>query len=225
MDPYASCTCGSGKKFKWCCQPIQAEISQVFGLLEQGQAEAGVRMMDEVTQRHADNPQVWGQKAQMQYLIGQHAEAEQSLDKAFELFPNYPFGYFLKATFRMNEGEIPGALLLLRKAAELYDPNAHDLLAQIHVDIFNCEMKLNHPIAARAALELASRFHPANEDIRKGMQSLFENENPNLPGRPRPYKFKALANATPEQRPCMGERSQDARARQARAGRTAASSN
>ena len=43
MDPYASCTCGSGKKFKWCCQPIQTEISQVFGLLEQGQAEAASR--------------------------------------------------------------------------------------------------------------------------------------------------------------------------------------
>lgn len=203
MDPYASCTCGSGKKFKWCCQPIQQEIGQVFGLLEQGQAEAAVRMMEDVTQRHPDNPQVWGQKAQMQYLIGQHAEAEQSLDKAFALFPSYPFGYFLKATFRMNEGEIPGALLLLRKAAEAYDPNAHDLLAQIHVDIFNCEMKLNHPVAAHAALELASRFHPANEDIRKGMQSLFEGENPNpnLPTSARKaYRFKAPANATPEQR-------------------------
>ena len=43
MDPYALCSCGSGKKFKWCCQPIQAELGQVFSLLEQGQAEAAIR--------------------------------------------------------------------------------------------------------------------------------------------------------------------------------------
>jgi tetratricopeptide (TPR) repeat protein len=202
MDPYASCTCGSGKKFKWCCQPIQDEIGQVFGLLEQGQAEAASRMMDGIAERHPDNPQVWGQKAQLQYAIGQHEEAEKTLDKAFELFPTYPFGYFLKASFRMNEGELPGALLLLRKAAEAYDPNAHDLLAQIHVDIFNCEMKINHPIAARAALEMALRFHPTNEDLRKGMEQIFEGgQNPNLPvSASRAYRFKAPANATPEQK-------------------------
>ena len=201
MDPYASCTCGSGKKFKWCCQPIQAEISQVFALLEQGQAEAALRAMDVVTQQHADNPQVWGQKAQVQYLVGMPEDAEKTLDKAFELFPNYPFGFFLKASFRLNEGETAGALMLLRKSAELYDPNATEMLAQIHVDIFNSEMKLNHPVAARAALELAGRFQPGNEDIRKGLQSIFEGDNPNLPASARrAYHFKAPPNATPEQR-------------------------
>ena len=199
MDLYASCTCGSGKKFKWCCQPIQTEINHVFSLLEQGQAEAALRAINEVTARHATNPQVWGQKAQVQYLIGQHVEAEQTLDKAFELFPTYPFGFFLKASFRMNEGEVAGGLMLLRKAAEHYDPNATEMLAQIHVDIFNCEMKLNHPIAAHAALALAARFQPANEEIRKGMQSIFEGENPNLPASARAsYHFKAPASATQE---------------------------
>lgn len=201
MDPYASCTCGSGKKFKWCCQPIQDEINQVFALLEQGQAEAALRAMEEVTARHPTNPQVWGQKAQVQYLIGQHAEAEATLDKAFELFPTYPFGFFLKASFRTNEGEIAGGLLLLRKAAEHYDPNAMDMLAQIHVDIFNCEMKLNHPVAARAALDLAARFQPANEEIRKAVQNIFEGENPNLPlSARRLYHFKSPPSASPEVR-------------------------
>lgn len=201
MDPYASCTCGSGKKFKWCCQPIQAEINHVFSLLEQGQAEAASRAMDEVTARHATNPQVWGQKAQMQYLIGQHAEAEQTLDKAFALFPTYPFGFFLKASFRLNEGELQGALVLLRKAAEHYDPSAVEMLAQIHADIFNAEMKLNRPVAAREALVLAARYQPGNEQIRDGLHSLFENENPSLPDSARKaYHFKAPASATPEMR-------------------------
>ena len=31
-DPYAYCTCGSGKKFKGCCQPISPGIEQALGL-------------------------------------------------------------------------------------------------------------------------------------------------------------------------------------------------
>lgn len=202
LDPYSACMCGSGKKLKWCCEPIQADIEKVFALLEQGQDEAASRAMDEVTARHAANPQVWGQKAQLQYAIGQTVEAEKTLDKAFELFPTYPFGFFLKASFRQQEGEIAGSLLLLRKAAEYYDPNAHEMLAQIHVDIFNCEMKLNHPIAARAALTLAARFAPASDDIRKGLAAIFQGENPNLPASARrSYEFKGpSASASPEQR-------------------------
>ena len=30
LDPYASCPCGSGKKFKWCCQPIHVQIDRAF---------------------------------------------------------------------------------------------------------------------------------------------------------------------------------------------------
>src|ERR1700738_1022386 len=41
-DPYASCPCGSGKKFKWCCQPIHAEIEKAFRQQENGQHEAAL---------------------------------------------------------------------------------------------------------------------------------------------------------------------------------------
>ena len=39
-DPYSSCPCGSGKKFKWCCQPIHEQIAKVYELDESGQHEA-----------------------------------------------------------------------------------------------------------------------------------------------------------------------------------------
>lgn len=192
-DPYSPCPCGSGKKFKWCCQPIHAEISQVLQLDEEGQHEAAMRAMDEVVAKHSTNPEVYGRKAQLLFQNDQVEESEKTLEKAFELFPDYPFGYFLKARFRLYEGEIAGAAMLLRKAAELYDPNATDILAQIQIDIFDCEMKLNHPIAAHAAAELALKFNPANDSIRQGIATVFGKENPNLPApATREYRYKAL---------------------------------
>ena len=202
MDPYASCSCGSGKKFKWCCQPIHAELEKVYTLDQEGQHEAAMRAMDEVVAQHSTNPEALGRKAQLLFTNDKVEDAEKVLDKAFELFPTYPFGYFLKAQFRLYEGEIAGALVLLRKSAEHYDPNAAGILAQIQVEIFECEMKLNHPIAAHAAVELAARLDPANEKLRQGINTVFGKGNPNLPSSAvQIYAFKTLpASAGPERR-------------------------
>jgi tetratricopeptide (TPR) repeat protein len=201
-DPYSSCPCGSGKKFKWCCQPIDEQIASIYAMNEQGQHEAALRAMDDLVTQHASNPQAWGRKALLLYQNGKVDDAEAALTKAFELFPTYPFGFFLKGHFRANEGEVAGALLLFRKAAENYDPSATDMLADIHLQIYDCEMKLNHPIAARAAAELAMRFAPGNDNLRQGLRKVFSNENPNLPASAyKPYSFKPLpASTSPERK-------------------------
>ena len=108
-----------------------------------------------------------GHKAQLLYQLGQFEEAEAALQKAFELNPRYPFGHYLQARFRYEEREIAGALILFRRSAEYYDPESKLLLSDIYGMIFDCEMKLNHPVAARAALELAARFNPANDSLRQ----------------------------------------------------------
>jgi predicted Zn-dependent protease len=180
LDPYAPCPCGSGKKFKWCCQPIHVDIDKAFQQEAAGQVEAALRSMEQVTHDHPANPEAWGRKAELLYNAGRTEEAEAALQKAFDINPTYPFGFLLRGSFRRAEGEIPGALLLFRKAADHYDPEAKALLGQIYTLIFDCEMKLNHPVAARAAAQLALRFNPTAEGLREGVDSVFGPKNPNL---------------------------------------------
>ena len=181
FDPYSSCPCGSGKKFKWCCQPIHQEMAKAFQLDEQGQHESALRVMDEVVAAHADNPEAWGKKALLLWQNEKPEEAEAALTKAFEVDPKYPFGHYLRARFRLFEGEIPGALLLFRKAAEVYDPGAREILAEIYINIFDCEMKLNRPVAAHAAGELAKKSDPNNTQLKESLDAIFSDKNPNLP--------------------------------------------
>jgi len=193
-DPYASCPCGSGKKFKWCCAAIHADIDRAHQLDQEGQHEAALRLIEQITNAHADNPETWGQRAMMLYRNGKADEAEAMLQKAFSINPTYPFGYFLQSQFRLNEGELAGALSLLRKAAELYDPAAHDLLSEIYYLIFDLEMKLNRPIAARAAAQILMRHDPTNPQIREGIDKVFTEENPNFPAlATKQYSFKPVA--------------------------------
>src|SRR5919197_815945 len=116
-DLYAPCPCGSGKKFKWCCQPIYVDINRA---LEQD-----------------------------------------------------PFGLWLRALFRYQEGETRGALLLARKAADASDPEARDQFALVYRLIFDCEMRRNCPVAARAALRLVAHYAPADEEVRTAFENVF----------------------------------------------------
>ncbi len=177
LDPYASCPCGSGKKFKWCCQPIHVQIDQAFRQDAEGQHDAALRLMDQVTQEHPSNPEAWGRKAQLLYQSGKVEESESALQKAFEINPNYPFGYLLRGMFRYHEAEFAGATLLFRKAADLYDPDARDVLAQVYSLLADCELKLNKPIAGHAALKIALHLQPSNEELRQGLVNTFGEQS------------------------------------------------
>src|SRR6266849_1093724 len=100
FDLYSPCPCGSGKKFKWCCQPIEGQIERAFRLDADGQHEAAFRIMDEVVAAHPGNPQAWGRKAQLLYQNGRLDEAENAVQKAMEITPKYPFGSPLRGVFR-----------------------------------------------------------------------------------------------------------------------------
>jgi tetratricopeptide (TPR) repeat protein len=190
LDPYASCPCGSGKKFKWCCQPIYGGIQHAWQLENSGQHEAALKTMEQVVQQHGGNPEAWGQMALLLASRERFDQAEEALEKAFALNPNYPFGLKLKAQLRFGEGEFQGALLLARKAADAYDPDAHDALAEVHGLIFDCEMRANRPVAARAALARAVHLAPGNEELRKGLENIF-GPNGRFPDAARKtYEFK-----------------------------------
>jgi tetratricopeptide (TPR) repeat protein len=189
LDPYVSCPCGSGKKFKWCCAPYYTHVERAFEQERLGQHEAALHTIQELTKAHPEQPAVWGYYAQFLYNLGavqrtdseraRYVEqAEVALTRALELNPNFGMAHFLRGLFRENEGEVIGALMLFRRAAEGYDPEAHDQLAQVYERIFRVELLvLNRPVAARAALERVIHFDPANPELRAQFEALFGDES------------------------------------------------
>ncbi|MGL6094490.1 MAG: tetratricopeptide repeat protein, partial [Fimbriiglobus sp.] len=121
LNPYDSCPCGSGKKLKFCCEKYFPKIEQALTLHQQGQHDSALRMMEQVTKEHPNHPPVWGYYANLLNAEGQSDQAEEALGKAFALQPDFPMGFLLQGMFRQQEGEVIGALLLFRKAAEAYD--------------------------------------------------------------------------------------------------------
>jgi tetratricopeptide (TPR) repeat protein len=173
LDLYAPCPCGSGKKLKWCCQHIFVDIERAFEQAERGQFEAALRIMDGVIKAHPDNPEAWGRKAQLLFAEDRIDEGEEALQKAFDINPNYPRGLLMRASLRFSEGEVGGALILARRAAESFDPGAHDYLFQVYQLIADCEMRRNRPVAAHAALRLMLRYQPGEQQLREALEAAF----------------------------------------------------
>ncbi|HEY1190906.1 MAG TPA: tetratricopeptide repeat protein, partial [Gemmata sp.] len=194
LDPYVSCPCGSGKKFKWCCAAYFDTVEKAFEQERQGQHEAALQTIQGLTKAHADNPAVWGYYAQFLYNAQQLDRADEAIEEALKRNPNFGMAHFLRGQFRENEGELLGALLLYRKAAEAYDPDAHEQLAQVYFKIYQFESTmLNRPVAARAALERVVHFQPADAELRQQFEAEFGDDGPYPAAARKRYTFRPTA--------------------------------
>lgn len=173
ISPYASCPCGSGKQFKWCCQPYYSYVEKALHQHERGQHAAAEQTIAQLVEKHPQVPQAYGYQAQVLFLHDKRDEADAALQKGFDLDPNFAFGFWLRGLMRLDEGEAVGALSLFRKTAEVLDPNAKDIQAQVHARIGELELQFNRPVASRAALERAFHFAPQSQDLKQALDSVF----------------------------------------------------
>lgn len=177
IPPYATCPCGSGKQFKWCCQPYYGHVEKALSQLEHKQPAAAEQTVAQLVEKFPKVPQAWGYQAQILFLNDKAEQADAALQKAFDLDPNFAYGFWLRGLMRLEEGEAVGALMLFRKTAELLDPNATEVQAQVHSRIAELELQFNRPIAARAAMERALHFAPQVLELRQAYESVFGNES------------------------------------------------
>jgi len=55
VDPYAPCPCGSGEKFKWCCQKAESFAERSLRLYDNGQHDLALEALDEGLRKEPEN--------------------------------------------------------------------------------------------------------------------------------------------------------------------------
>lgn len=75
VEPYSPCPCGSGQKFKWCCQKIESYADKSRRLYEGGQVDAALQALDEGLKKAPDNPWLSARKAMILMEEDRAAEA------------------------------------------------------------------------------------------------------------------------------------------------------
>ncbi|HEX3152107.1 MAG TPA: tetratricopeptide repeat protein [Gemmataceae bacterium] len=193
VSNYAGCPCGSGKLFKWCCQPYYSYVERAIHQIEHKQPAAAEQSATQLVEKNPDVPQAWAYQAQVLALLGKSDQAEAALQKALELNPNLAYSHFLRASMRLDEGEFVGALKLFRSTAELVESAAAQLDANVHSRIAQLELQFNRPVAARSALARAVQVTPQDAELRQTFNALF-GADARLPEIARKeYRFRPVA--------------------------------
>jgi tetratricopeptide (TPR) repeat protein len=113
VDPYGPCPCGSGEKFKWCCQKVEAYAERAQRLHENGQIDAALAALEEGLRKQPDNSWLLVRKALILTGEGKPDEAKPILERVVALQPGHmgAHGLLVRVVIE-TEGPVAGAAQL-----------------------------------------------------------------------------------------------------------------
>ncbi|MGL5096200.1 MAG: hypothetical protein ACRDD1_11465, partial [Planctomycetia bacterium] len=203
IDPYSSCPCGSGKKFKWCCQAYWPKIEKIHQLLESKQEEAALRAVDKLQQEietaadpkaSSTLPFVKTLRVQTFLALGDEDRVDEELDRVIEQHPDYALTREMKAEIHFIDFDFENALEGFRAALANLPAEAVDEKKRVYYRLGLCHLSLMQPLAAWAdwsqALKLDSKFSPVLEAMEQFIQ-----QDPLLPNAAR----RGLALKAPDE--------------------------
>ena len=177
VDSYSPCPCGSGQKFKWCCQKVEAFADKAQRLFESGQGDAAIKALDEGLRKEPGNPWLLNRKAMIQ-IRGGHAEgAKATLRQVLAKTPEH-FGaqILLTRCVLETEGPINGAGMFQEVLANVKDDLRPSLASLARVVAFLLGEFHRYP-AALKHLELVRTLGDPDGSAASAIRSIEANPN------------------------------------------------
>jgi tetratricopeptide (TPR) repeat protein len=113
VDSYSPCPCGSGQKYKWCCQKVEAYAERAQRLVDNGQYESAIKPLDEGLAKAPANPWLSTRKALVQVQLKQFDAAKVTLRELHQKHPENLLGsILLTRVVLQTEGPIEAAAQL-----------------------------------------------------------------------------------------------------------------
>jgi tetratricopeptide (TPR) repeat protein len=161
-DPYAACPCGSGQKYKWCCQKIEPFAERAGRLMENGQVQAAIAALDEGLRKEPENALLLIRRAVYALQQGDVAAARGSLVRLVGKQPGHLGAQSLLTRLELQtEGPEAGAAQLQQALTAVGPEQRKDLSEVVQVvAAFLVETGL-YP-AAFKHLELADQLDPGS---------------------------------------------------------------
>ncbi len=106
VESYSPCPCGSGQKFKWCCQKVESYADKAQRLFDTGQVDAAIKILDDGLLKEPGNPWLSTRKAVMQVRNDRPEDAKITLRLALMRNPKH-FGSLVLLTRCVLETENP----------------------------------------------------------------------------------------------------------------------
>jgi Tetratricopeptide repeat len=176
VDPYSACPCGSDKKFKWCCQKVEAYADRGHRLEDNGQHEAALAAYNEGLAKVPRNPWLLLQKSVLLIELQKLDEAKECVATVLQSQPdNLGAAMLLCRLVLGTEGPAPAVAELQRALLHVKHERRKQLF-KITAILASELARANHLPAALKHFELAIRLDSSAESmIQASLESLKSN--------------------------------------------------
>ncbi len=178
IEPYAPCPCGSGEKYKWCCQKVEPVLQKTVRLVQSGQYDAAVESLDEGLKKHPGNALLLSNKAAVLIEREDLPGARTVLIDTLRVHPEHFSSHlYLVSLDAQLDGAAAGAARL-QQALTAVAPGRRAAFARAAEGIGRLFLDAGKAAAA-AHLRLASRLDPEDKEVRGPLRALMGS--PNVP--------------------------------------------
>jgi hypothetical protein len=200
IDPYAPCPCGSGKKLKFCCHDLAADIEKVSKLVESEQPHAALKHVQHLLEKSPDRASLLDIRAMLELSLNDFDAAEKTLEHFLRVAPENPSAHAQKAILAAGRGHAPEAVSHLQDALELTTDAMPQRVFEAIGAVGHALLIHGDLIAARAHLLLYAGVAPPGDDraiellLRLNLQSglpLLLRDNPAMQPAPAEYARRA----------------------------------
>ena len=131
VDSYSPCPCGSGQKYKWCCQKIEAYADRSERLFDGGQVAAAIETLNEGLRKEPDNAWLLTRKAVYLAQKNEPQAAKDALRRVFRKQPRHLSALILMTRLVLEtEGSIAG-VVEFQRAMSAFEPAERKSLASL----------------------------------------------------------------------------------------------
>lgn len=119
VDPYSECPCGSGKKLKFCCSDLYADLDKVHRMLEGDQPRAALNHVEKTLAKHPNRGSLLDLKGTIQVSLGDLDDARETVRQYLEVDPQNPSAHAQAAVLACSAQQQLEAVASLQRALEL----------------------------------------------------------------------------------------------------------
>ena len=116
IDPYSPCPCGSGKKLKFCCADLAADIEKITKLVAGEQPHAALKHVETLLAKQPDRASLLDIKAMIELSLNDLDAAQKTLEHFLKVAPENAAAHAQWALLAASQGDVAAAVSRLQDA-------------------------------------------------------------------------------------------------------------
>lgn len=173
-DSYDPCPCASGKKYKFCCKKVFAEIMEAMIAAEEGDYTTALQWIEKAKSIVGETAEIICRES-IVYSYFDGKKSNELLSQCLSINPHHPRAHYLIGLMLKESGDIEGAIISYQTAIRHYPPTDVFHLNEAYNNLGSAFYAGGNIEEARSAWEKALLYLPSDKTTRRNLAEFIHN--------------------------------------------------